>query len=336
MWGIDYMKTKIIYISGNEVFEMSEIRAAFDEVRNALGLDNDTILFGVPVDCDNALTETNIVENSTPTAAVPEIKEEIADTQIENSEPDPIEEIPEPIVATISETENIEAPQEEAEKVIPILSILAGSATTQDNTEGAPEESDEVSEEVEDVSDANPVSEEDIPTESNNEDTQPVITEINITSEISAPVIDEATVDVEKTTIGNMIEEPAPVEKQEKTIEELLESMKPLREDLTNDDDNTITDNIAITDTDDFLDAETDATLEKLASEFALNEDKIVVPEKSQPQGKIGKLKNILPFKKAKRDDNSLMGDLFGWAGIAANDDDFAIPGFFANAGQKK
>ena len=50
--GDKFMKTKIIYISGNEVFEMAEIRAAFEEVRTALGLSNDTILFGVPVDCD--------------------------------------------------------------------------------------------------------------------------------------------------------------------------------------------------------------------------------------------------------------------------------------------
>jgi hypothetical protein len=37
-------------------------------------------------------------------------------------------------------------------------------------------------------------------------------------------------------------------------------------------------------------------------------------------------------LKKAKREDNSLMGDLFGWAGIAANDEDFSIPGFFTPA----
>jgi hypothetical protein len=29
------------------------------------------------------------------------------------------------------------------------------------------------------------------------------------------------------------------------------------------------------------------------------------------------------------------MGDLFGWAGVA-NDEDFTIPGFFANASSKK
>ena len=37
------MKTKIIYISGNETFEMTQIRAAFEEVRETLGLDKDTI-----------------------------------------------------------------------------------------------------------------------------------------------------------------------------------------------------------------------------------------------------------------------------------------------------
>ena len=37
-----------------------------------------------------------------------------------------------------------------------------------------------------------------------------------------------------------------------------------------------------------------------------------------------------------KRVDTGLMGDLFGWAGIAANDEDFTIPGFFTNAAAKK
>ena len=44
------MKTKIIYISGNEVFDMADIRAAFEEVRNTLHLGSDTVMFGVPVD----------------------------------------------------------------------------------------------------------------------------------------------------------------------------------------------------------------------------------------------------------------------------------------------
>jgi hypothetical protein len=37
------MKTKIIYISGNEIFDMADIRAAFEEVRNALNLDKTTV-----------------------------------------------------------------------------------------------------------------------------------------------------------------------------------------------------------------------------------------------------------------------------------------------------
>ena len=53
------MKTKIIYISGNEVFDMADIRAAFEEVRSTLGLARDTILFGVPVDSDDAFNNVN-------------------------------------------------------------------------------------------------------------------------------------------------------------------------------------------------------------------------------------------------------------------------------------
>ena len=80
---------------------------------------------------------------------------------------------------------------------------------------------------------------------------------------------------------------------------------------------------------------ETDATLARLATEFAASED-MLPPAQPVQAGKIGKLKNILPFKKAKREDTGLMGDLFGWAGIAANDDDFSIPGFFTGAASKK
>ena len=116
----------------------------------------------------------------------------------------------------------------------------------------------------------------------------------------------------------------------EKTLEQLLESMTPLCEDVEPQE---IVDDTPYVDD---IDAEmattiddTDATLAQLASEFAETEDKIVDEPKTTSGGKIGKLKNILPFKKAKRDDGGLMGDLFGWAGIAANDDDFSIPGFF-------
>ena len=124
-----------------------------------------------------------------------------------------------------------------------------------------------------------------------------------------------------------MLSDDMPTEASEKTLEELLESMTPLREDIHDDTPKANTKK---------QDDEIDATLEHLASEFAENQDKVPSPKKSSERGKIGKLKNILPFKKIKRDDSGIMGDLFGWAGIAANDEDFTIPGFFTNAASKK
>jgi hypothetical protein len=111
--------------------------------------------------------------------------------------------------------------------------------------------------------------------------------------------------------------------------------MTPLREDVTAPDmvdaSPDVGDNADILSPD-----ETDATLAQLATEFVQNEDKIPVAPKPETSGKIGKFKNILPFKKAKREDSGLMGDLFGWAGVAANDEDFSIPGFFTQAASKK
>ena len=114
--------------------------------------------------------------------------------------------------------------------------------------------------------------------------------------------------------------------------------MTPLREDVIEDTEDFIDDdNLSIEEAEDAVaEDDTDATLEQLAAEFAENQDKIPAQPKIENHSKIGKLKNILPFKKAKRDDSGLMGDLFGWAGVAANDDDFAIPGFFTNAASKK
>ena len=126
-----------------------------------------------------------------------------------------------------------------------------------------------------------------------------------------------------------MITDDAPVTPMEKTLEQLLESMTPLREDIQPEPQ---IDEVH----DDFETDDTDATLAQLATEFVDTQDKIPATQKTSGAGKIGKLKNILPFKKAKRDDNGLMGDLFGWAGIAANDEDFSIPGFFTPAASKK
>ena len=74
-----------------------------------------------------------------------------------------------------------------------------------------------------------------------------------------------------------------------------------------------------------------DATLEQLATEYVKNQDKITTESKNASRSKISTLRNILPFKplkqKAQKDYNS--GDLFSWGGIAANDEEFSVPGFF-------
>lgn len=352
-----YMKTKIIYISGSEVFEMADVRAAFEEVRSTLGLDKDTILFGVPVDADNALTveqtksiiepviqETHEIipepENITPTT--------VQITQSIEIDEKPTEIVKKPKNSRTSKKQNnadvVVAEQDasgqvsDQDKVIPILSVLA-------NKNPEPETVD-IAEDLDTNTDVT-----DVPSEPQMTDTKiiqedvhepeivqtetVIISDINIDSELVAPGANE---NIEKITIGDMINDDAPVAQTEKTLEQLLESMTPLREDHETE----MSDISAVENTDDLISPQdvdnlmesddTDATLAQLASEFAQTEDKISSPKKTESQGKIGKLKNILPFKKIKRDDNGLMGDLFGWAGIAANDDDFSMPGFFTGA----
>ena len=344
------MKTKIIYISGTEVFDMREIRAAFDEVRSALGLAKDTILFGVPVDADDALANTTAIAQNTSVSAVSttiepdvtvaeveekpveNITEEIIPTTVKKTRKRTVKEITEPVVEvaaepaiaeTIIESEPIiesvavaataEEPTEE-EPIIPILSILASSVDDDEQPQDSVQEQEVVAEPQAPV-----VETEEIVADAIEETTEP---------------IDDA--DAVQVSVGDIISNEAPVEEKEKTLEELLESMTPLREDVeTPVADDTVEpeqDFDVVPD----MDPDTDATLAQLANEFAAAQDKIVSIEKPESQGKIGKLKNILPFKKAKRDDSSLMGDLFGWAGIAANDEDFSIPGFFTTAASKK
>lgn len=315
------MKTKIIYISGNEVFEMAQIRAAFEEVRGALGLGADTVLFGVPVDADDALTDvaTNTTQVITETQIIETVKEptpEIIDTIEPETdavqEPESIPEIiPEETVVepVVEEAPEITA-EAESDKIIPILSILSANDkadTSVDEPEVAPA--------------------------------------MDATDPISEPDVAES-IDTLTVSIDDVVTDDAPVAEREKTLEELLESMTPLGEDIISDTepdtnatpeeakDDVDNDDFSISMTDDM--ADTDATLAQLANEFAQTQDKIPESPKPSGNGKIGKLKNILPFKKAKRDDNGIMGDLFGWAGIAANDEDFSIPGFFTGvAGQK-
>ncbi|MBO4626230.1 MAG: hypothetical protein J5679_03100 [Alphaproteobacteria bacterium] len=295
------MKTKIIYISGNELFDMADIRSAFEEVRTALSLGNDTVLFGVPVDNDDALETVQ----QTPDVVAPEIVEQEKPVRQQRARKSPkvvpIHPEIEPDIQNESAQiepviEPVVEPQPE-ETVIPILSVLE----TKTNESVEPE----------------PVIEQDI---------------VEIADDEPQEKIDDTITDAEPVTISDIITEDIPEATHEKTLEELLESMTPLGEDADQVVEQTQTIDVAESvDTDDQKPTEddTDITLEKLATEFVENQDRIETPAKPTGRGKIGKLKNILPFKKAKHDDSGLMGDLFGWAGVAANDEDFTIPGFF-------
>ena len=324
---------------------MREIRAAFDEVRSALGLAKDTILFGVPVDADDALANTTAIAQNTSVSAVsttiePDVTvaeaeekpventtEEIIPTTVKKTRKRTVKEIAEPVVEVATEPavaetiiesepviESVAVAATAEEPIIPILSILASSVDDDEQPQDSVQEQEVVAEPQAPV-----VETEEIVTNAIEETTEP---------------IDDA--DAVQVSVGDIISNEAPVAEKEKTLEELLESMTPLREDVeTPVADDTVEpeqDFDVVPD----MDPDTDATLAQLANEFAAAQDKIVSIEKPESQGKIGKLKNILPFKKAKRDDSSLMGDLFGWAGIAANDEDFSIPGFFTTAASKK
>lgn len=363
------MKTKIIYISGNEVFEMADIRAAFDEVRAALDLGSDTVLFGVPVDNDDALARPAepVAEQIAEPVAAP-VAEPVAEQITEPvTEPVVTARATEPETTIVSETvatepvvdvpEIIEKPKRKTRgrpakaakavapdqddvvtptdvtgdkdaPVVPVASILSVlKSKPDDDVAPAP---DAPAESVTDMADA--------------PDVAPVAETVTVAESVTeiAPVVDDAPIsDVTDDTIADMISDDAPDAPVEKTLEQLLESMTPLCEDRNdpatciNPDE--IHDEISMPDdTPVITDTDTDATLEQLATEFAENQDKIPAAQKNEGRGKIGKLKNILPFKKARRDDTGLMGDLFGWAGIAANDDDFSMPGFFTGVASKK
>ncbi|MCR4917634.1 MAG: hypothetical protein K5912_01675 [Alphaproteobacteria bacterium] len=303
------MKRKIVYISGSEVFDINDVRDAFDEVRAALNLDSDTVLFGVPVDNEQNAADAGKVEVVSEDVFEPIVEEdelcpgcqnEVCDcVEITEEEPECVTESPVAQEEIAKENESIEPeasvnPKNDSkDTVVPILSVLAAK----------PSEDQDIAEPVKDREDS---------TDS-----------VNITVKTTTHTV--TTVNTEN--MSEMINDDMPVQETEKTLEELLESMTPLQEDVQSEpaksEDVNATPQQA---------SEIDITLESLASEFAENQDKIVPQKKASERGKIGKLKNILPFKKLKRDDSGIMGDLFGWAGAAANDDDFSVPGFFSNA----
>lgn len=265
------MKTKIVYISGAEVFEMAEVRSAFDEVRNTLGLDKDTILFGVPVDADDSFSSEEPVENT------PEIQE----TQIIAEKKSRKKSVKKhSVTEDITDTDD-QLKTNDSSKVIPILSVLSSNEKKNDDYI---QETDYVS-----------------PIESIDEQT--IVTGAQIQD------IDEIFDPQENIEVSDIVSE----EKQ--TLEHLFDSIAPLDdvvEDLSTDVDDTNT-----------ADMNTDV-LGQLATEFVENADSIQTT-KPVSHGTISRLKNIIPFKREKKNTTSdLVNDLFGWAGDAANDDDLS------------
>lgn len=304
------MKTKIIYISGNEIFKIEDIRAAFEEVRNALNLDKTTVLFGVPVDNEDTGLATNVAENE------PEIIESV----VEETEPE-IETAKEVIIEPVLETkEEIES---EIEQPVKKRGRPRKEAKAEEDIEEIVEETESVKEEEivpilsvletheEVVVDEAPVAEEE---------------SIEIIPEISDEEPEE-TVDTVKPETEEIDDDDAGVK-----LEKLLSAMTPLEEDSLEEPFAGKEREETVTETSDIF----DATLEQLATEFIETQDKIAAESKSSTRSKIGKLRNILPFKQSKHKDNSGLGDLFGWAGMAANDEDFSVPGFFTSAASKK
>ncbi len=319
------MKTKIIYISGDEVFNISDIRAAFDAVRNALNLGKDTVLFGVPVDNEDSGVMSN--NSDTPTNIEPEITKDVSEsieieTQITEpkiEEPvseiiDDIElkdtetpikkrgrprksdisdEVPEQITPDSETPENINEPDIHNDTdIAPILSVLSANNYKDDDNEVFDNDDTEIIEESAEINDE--------------------------------PIIDVATdIDENAENIDDSVEPD---------LEKLLSEMAPLNEDILSD----VNEPEITKDSGETPDEENvDATLEQLATEYIQAQDNIATETKNSGRGKIGKLRNILPFKQQKHKDQGL-GDLFGWAGVAANDEEFSVPGFFTNVASKK
>lgn len=306
------MKTKIIYISGNEIFDMNDIRAAFEEVRAALNLDKTTVLFGVPVDEDDAGL---MAEDKAPTIT-----------------PEPVKEIVEETIQTKDDKEVIEEKNQEETTEEPVV------VQEQPKKRGRPRKEPIKEEVVEPVAKEESAEEKVVPilsvlsTKDEENSEEPSSAEVEIIPEISDVQTEQESVVqeiIEEEPAEDVVEEP---ESDEADLEKLLSAMTPLQEDVLEDKHISETIEEPAEETEDLS---VDATLEQLATEFAETQDKIATESKSSSRSKIGKLRNILPFKQSKHKDQGL-GDLFGWAGMAANDEDFSVPGFFTNVASKK
>jgi hypothetical protein len=314
------MKTKIIYISGGEVFAPSDVRTAFDEVRRMLNMPADTVFFGVPVDSDDvgagahadaidSVSETPLSFGDIPTPAAAETPD-IGTRKTKRSRPKK-----EPIAAS---AENPSVADGTPETAIPgptaEIGTLDGGVAETVPTESAPKRSAPI---LSVLGIVKPIAA-----------AQESVVERTVSAEIKTTCDADACVTTEtRTTEIKQVEQTVartePLDRAP-TIEDIFAELEPLKEEKIVD--------FGLSDSDDAPeepsnDLETDATLAKMAVEFAAAQDNIPA-EPIAKHGKIGKLKNILPFKKIKKEEPSALDDLFGWAGIAANDDDekFTVP----------
>lgn len=312
------MKTKIIYISGTEIFDIADIRAAFDEVRLALNLDNNTVLFGVPVDKDDAGLSSNIEPKQTA-----EIK------SIEPIAEEPVEEET-PITPVISDIETPEKPITPKRRGRPRKEVIEPVIEEQEITVEVPveEESTEEEEEPEEEIIIEDSEEKIIPilsvlSSDDDEEPENIEDETTLVEDAEEEVIEEKS---EEEIIDDIINEnisniPDSLDEEtEPDLEKLLSGIKPLGEDTSA--------NLPPAKEEVPESENVDATLELLATEYVKNQDKIASESKTASRSKISTLRSILPFKpKSQKDSNS--GDLFSWGGLAANDEDFSVPGFF-------
>lgn len=281
------MKTKIIYISGGEVFDAASVRAAMDNVRAALGLGTDTVLFGVPVDADDAniCGDAVCADDLCTPAPAPEIP------AVEQIAPEPIA-APAPKRARKKKDASADKGSGASAPILSVIGAIQGETAIAADDAVVPNE---------DLSAQSPI--------------------VDIREEIMFDDDDDAP----------------------KSIEDIFEDLAPLAEDkvvdLTKYDESA--DEQADVSPVSSAEGDFDATLSHLAVEFAENQldDQSAAAKggvatrsaEGAKGGRIGKLKNILPFKKKENRESSVLGDLFGWAGVAANDDaaDFSMPDFF-------
>lgn len=325
------MKTKIIYISGAEIFEINDIRAAFEEVRTALNLDKSTVLFGVPVDAEDAglsAKETDFIPEIHESKKADVVEEKTKEKTITESEPE-----------IVMETKTSE---------IRIESVVESE---QPKKRGRPRKEEIIEEVTEEIVDENPVEtiKEDTKTpDESEEDDEQVVPILSVLSTKTEEIVDDTEMKSDVNIIPEITDEGFDsndeAENEQTTdmedidddedadakLEKLLSAMTPLNEDILESED------VKTESESDPMDTSVDATLEQLATEFIENQDKIAAETKSTSRSKIGKLRNILPFKQSKHKETNGLGDLFGWAGIAANDEDFSVPGFFTSAASKK